>query len=305
MVPGFHCENLPYHDPARLIPRLAELGFRAIALRPRRGGWDVDAEWFQTMSARISAAAKEHEMALVIDLDSPFYDDPELYETYSLASEHPSARQAAIGKVQRWIESTRELCPIAITFASGRVCGKSNRTGLSATGESSSTLAATAADRSLPSDSVSAEERVLERLASAVETLLTLALPTGVQLALRPVAGNVIGSVAHFERFSQWLDNDDALGLAADVGEMLLAGEFPIGARLARLQHRLTCVYLCEPDLEHGCDQRFGQGDIDMGRVWEVMTRSGFAGPGIFRSLGHPDMGLELAADARGLIDER
>jgi sugar phosphate isomerase/epimerase len=286
MVPGFHCESLPYHDPAKLIPRLAELGFRAIALRPRRGGWDVDAEWFQTMSAGISAAAKEHEMAVVIDLDSPFYDDPDRYETASLASEEPAARQAAIGKIQRWIELTQELCPVAITYASGRVTGE----------------IAERDETTPPEVVVSADEGVLERLASAIKTLLTLASPTGVQLALRPVAGNVIGSVAHFERFGQWLDNDSTLGLAADVGEMLLAGEFPIGARLARLKDRLTCVYLCEPDLERGCDQRFGQGDIDMARVWEVMTQSGFAGPGIFRSLGHSEVGLELAVNARALI---
>ena len=92
-----------------------------------------------------------------------------------------------------------------------------------------------------------------------------------------------------------------ALGLAADVGEMLLGGEFPIGARLARLQHRLTCVYLCEPDLERGCDQRFGHGDIDLGRVWEVMTESGFAGPAIFRALGHGRQGLDVAREAMEL----
>ena len=93
------------------------------------------------------------------------------------------------------------------------------------------------------------------------------------------------------------------MGLAADVGEMLLGGEFPIGARLARLKHHLTCVYLCEPDLERGCEQRFGHGDIDLRRVWEVMTESGFAGPAIFRACGNGRMGLVLAQEAIALLD--
>ena len=86
MVPGFHCSSLEFHDPAKLIPELAGLGFGAVALRPRRGGWDPGCSWFQTASAEIAAAAKEHAIELVVDLDAPFYDDPDRFEPFSLAS---------------------------------------------------------------------------------------------------------------------------------------------------------------------------------------------------------------------------
>lgn len=291
MIPGFHCSSLEFHDPAALIPKLAELGFGTIAIRPRRGDWDVDASWFATKSAEISAAAKEHELSIVIDLDAPFYDDPESTDAFALASKDDSVRAEATRKIERWIEQTREMSPLAITFSTGRVspCDAEHLR---------------AEEAGIHDTRPVVGEDVLERLAAAIESLAGRAQDSGVKLALRPVAEHAIATVAHFERFGQWLSSTTSLGLAADVGEMLLAGEFPIGARLARLQHRLTCVYLCEPDLEQGCDQRFGHGDIDLGRVWGVMTESGFSGPAIFRSCGHGMLGMESAREALALLDQ-
>lgn len=280
MTPGFHCSCLEFHDAATLIPKLSALGFGAVAIRPRRGGWDIDSPWFETASAEIAAAAKENSVSLVVDLDAPFYDNPDVFDSYSLASADASDRQSAGTQIERWIELTAELCPTAITFSTGRVFPR---------GQNQS-----------PAD-VHGEE-TLERLAGTIEPLAKLAASTGANLALRPVSGHAIATVAHFERFAQWIGSETSLGLAADVGEMLLGAEFPIGARLARLQHRLTCVYLCEPDLERGCDQRFGQGDIDLRRVWEVMTESGFAGPAIFRACGNGRLGLALAEEAIALL---
>ncbi|MCA9135539.1 MAG: TIM barrel protein [Planctomycetales bacterium] len=282
MTPGFHCSSLEFHDPATLIPKLAALGFGAIAIRPCRGGWDLQSPWFDTATAQIAAAAKENSVSIVIDLDAPYYSDPDWIDSYSLASADAEVRQRAQEQIQDWIRRTAEFSPLAITFSTGRVHPRG---------------------RQAPSDEDHSEQ-TLERLADAIEPLAKLSQSFGVNLALRPVSEHAIATVAHFERFGQWLNADMSLGLAADVGEMLLGGEFPIGARLARLQHRLSCVYLCEPDLERDCDQRFGHGDIDLGRVWEVMTESGFGGPAIFRACGHGRMGLESAREALRLLDD-
>ena len=280
MIPGFHCDSLEFHSAARLIEPLAAMGFGAIAIRPRRGGWDLDSPWFEMASAEISAAAKAHHVAVVIDLDAPFYGSPDSIESYSIASGEASIRQMALDQIGRWIDQTRELCPAAITFSTGRAVPL----GQNATQEESH------------------GEAVLERLAEGIDLLCRRATAAGVPLALRPVWGHAIATVAHFERFDQWHGSTASLGLAADVGEMLLGGEFPIGARLARLGHRLTCVYLCEPDVERGCDQRFGRGDIDLARVWGVMTESGYSGPAIFRSCGHGRVGLPLAEEAMAVV---
>ncbi|WP_182865625.1 sugar phosphate isomerase/epimerase family protein [Rhodopirellula sp. JC639] len=281
MTPGFHCSSLEFHQPATLIPKLAELGFGAVAVRPSRGRWDLDTSWFDSVSAEIAATAKEHGVAIVIDLDAPFYDDPDWIDPYSLASQDATIRDAAAAQIRRWIERTAEMGAVATTFSTGRVCpGNRDAAGTGDHGE-----------------------QILERLAGAITPLVQLASSSGVNLALRPVSEHAIATVAHFERFGQWIGTDAPLGLAADVGEMLLGGEFPIGARLARLQHRLSCVYLCEPDLERGCDQRFGHGDIDLGRVWEVMTESGYGGPAVFRCCGHGRLGLVSAREALALLD--
>ncbi|QEF96119.1 Xylose isomerase-like TIM barrel [Stieleria maiorica] len=281
MTPGFHCSSLEFHQPTTLIPKLAELGFGAVAIRPCRGRWDLDTPWFDAVSAEIAGTAKEHGVAIVIDLDALFYDDPDSIDPYSLASQDAAIRDAAAAQIRRWIERTAEMGAVATTFSTGRVCPRERD-------------AAETDDHG---------EQILERLAGAISPLVQLASSLGVNLALRPVSEHAIATVAHFERFGQWIGTDAALGLAADVGEMLLGGEFPIGARLARLQHRLSCVYLCEPDLERGCDQRFGHGDIDLGRVWEVMTESGYGGPAVFRCCGHGRLGLVSAREALALLD--
>ncbi|MCS7470973.1 sugar phosphate isomerase/epimerase [Stieleria sp. ICT_E10.1] len=281
MTPGFHCSSLEFHHPVTLIPKLAELGFGAVAIRPRRGSWDLDTPWFDSVSAEIAATAKQHGVSIVIDLDAPFYDDPECLDAFSLASQDAAIRDSAAANIRRWIEGTSEMGALAITFSAGRVCPRGGRP-------------------PVPEDH---GEQILERLAGAIAPLVQLASPLGVNLALRPVSEHAIATVAHFERFGQWIGTEAPLGLAADVGEMLLGGEFPIGARLARLQHRLSCVYMCEPDLERGCDQRFGHGDIDLGRVWEVMTESGYGGPAVFRCCGHGRLGLVAAREALSMLD--
>ena len=294
MIPGFHCSSIDHHDPATSMARLAEMGFAAIAMRPRRGLWDHETSWFESATAGLASAAKEHKVALVIDLDAPFYDDPDSAEPLSLASENRDTSAAAKQQIEGWIRRASILSPLAITFSTGRV-------------DSSDRAESSVGDRpgqAVPGSPSVLAEAVLERLAAQIEPLAQLAIDSGVDLALRPRVDHAIATVAHFERFGQWLGGDIHLGLAADVGEMLLGGEFPIGQRLARHQHRLTVVYLCEPDLEHGCDQRFGRGDIDLARVWNVMTESGFAGPGIFRACGHSRHGFELAQEAIALTRE-
>lgn len=273
MIAGFHCSSLQFHDPIYLIEQLAARDFRAVAIRPSRGAWDDSRSWFESASTELSAAAREHGVAVVIDLDAPFYDNPNQLDGYSLASSDAEERNLARIRIEHWIEKTAEMSPTAITFSTGKTGG----------------------------NAASGEEN-LEELSSCLEQLTRVAMHAGVELAIRPRIGHAIATVAHFERFEQWMqgwsDQSKPLGLAADVGEMLLGGEFPIGARLARLKHRLTCVYLCEPDVEQGGDLCFGHGDIDLSRVWNAVTQSGVAVPGIFRACGHGHKGLQLADQA-------
>lgn len=288
MLPGFHCSNLEFHDPLVLIPRLSQAGFGAIAIRPCRGAWDDRLSCFESRQTELAAVAKEHDVAVVMDLDSPFYDDPPTRHPFSIASASDGMREQAVEKIRRWIEITCPLGPQVITFSTGlesdETSNSTSASGLTAAGDC---------------------ERLLERLADAMGPLIEHAISAGTQLALRPVSGHAIATVAQFERFGHWIGSHTPLGLAADVGEMLTGGEFPIGARLARLGQRLACVYLCEPDTERGGDQRFGRGDIDFARVYDVITQSGFTGPGIMRAIGYRELGFHLIDEARDQLGRR
>lgn len=305
MVPGFHCSSLEFHDPATLIAELAARGFDVVALRPRRGGWDDAKPWFESVSAEIASAAKEHGVSMVVDLDASFYDHSDQMDSLALASDNAQQRNAALMRLEQWIQRAALIRPMAITFSTGRA-EDAERFGageLGGTKQETKQRLGTTNEVGPLQDTHG--ENTLERLAESIDSLSETASEADVELAIRPRSGHAISSVAHFERFEQWLPPDTRVGLAADVGEMLLGGEFPIGTRLSRLKHRLTCVYLCEPDLERGEDQRFGHGDIDLGRVWSVMTENGVSIPGIFRACGHSRQGLKLMDEAMAIVAQQ
>ena len=190
MIPGFHCSSLDFHDPAELIPELAALGFGAMAIRPRRGAWSRDPQSMEHLLSEIGCVAKEHGIAIVLDLDAPFWDDVHRPDPFSLASEDATEREAAQRALAGWIEASAPLCPIAITFSTGRVHRKRE---FNAHAAHETPGIHHAAD--------SGREQVLERLVSGIEPLSQLATSAGVRLALRPVGEHAISTVAHFERF--------------------------------------------------------------------------------------------------------
>ena len=282
VLAGFHGSSLHYHDPIELVSVLAERGFGCLAIQPRRGLLDPFAgtEAFD----RLIHVATEHGMQLVIDLDAPFYDDPRRYQWPSFFEPHSRSAQhagqsSAADRLQRWVQwiAEKDWRPAALTFSTGRANETDNF-------------------------STTAHQAILDSLVEQLQPVLELAQRLAVSLALRPAAKHAIATVAHFERFCQWIDGGGELGLAADVGEMLLGGEIPIGARLARMQHKLSCVYLCEPEMTDGRDISFGGGDIDFARVWAAIAESGFKGPAVFRALGQGQQGLALVDQVQAIL---
>lgn len=294
VLAGFHGSSLHYHDPIELVSVLAERGFGCLAIQPRRGLLDPFAE--TESFDRLLRVVAEHELQLVIDLDAPFYDDPTRYQWPSFFDHQASIDQHAVSphqsgarqqpsqssaaeRLQRWIEwiAKKDWRPAALTFSTGQA-------------------------KETDTFSTAANQAMLDSLVEQLQPLLELAQSEAVRLALRPAAKHAIATVAHFERFCQWLDGAGELGLAADVGEMLLGGEIPIGARLARMQHKLSCVYLCEPEMTDGRDISFGGGDIDFARVWAAISESGFQGPAVFRALGQGQQGLALVDQVQAIL---
>ena len=287
---GFHTISLLLHDEASAARELTKIGFQCVAVRPRMSGLDPSHARFVEQVMRFSAAVARLKLEVVYDIDAQYLHDPRQEHGPMLAADDAGEADEAEAWIAKWIDivaehqtnpeldQTDHQLGSLITFASGRP----------------SRIAADT-EFFVPS---AADEAHLERLAARLDKLVERAKAANVRLAIRPVSQHTVATVAQFERLRQWLGDRDSLFLAADVGEMLLGGEFPVGDRLARNTESLACVYLCEPDTGRVRDRRVGTGDVDLSRVVDSLKRMGFRGPAIFRVQGHSEIGLQIAQEA-------
>lgn len=273
MIPGFHVSSLLLHDEAAVVSELAALGYQCVAVRPRCGSLDPNDDRFPAQMMRLAERVHRHQMTLVIDSVGAFMTDPHRYRGPSLAGSDPTESAAAEAWIAKWIEIAAEFKSPLITFGSG--------------------IASCVAEPALRSD-----EATLNRLSERINRLIERAVQHGVRLALRPASREAVATVAQFERFSQWIDQPVRLYLAADIGEMLQEGEFPVADRLARNMTQLACVYLCERESDRTRDQLPENCEIDLRRITKSLRQSGYTGFAIARVDGHCENGTALARNA-------
>jgi sugar phosphate isomerase/epimerase len=277
MMPGFHVGGLLLHRQSDAIVQVARLGYRCVAIRPRPESLDPSDPQFGQQVVRMAAAIHQAGVSVVIDADAMFMHDPLTPHMPSLASSDPLEADLAVQWAQCWIDVAGELGACLITLCSGR---------------------------SEPGRESDATEESLERLSGRLDGLLQAAHRGNVDLALRPRSGDAIATVAQFERLRHWLGQPDRLRLAADIGEMLLGHEFPVGDRLARNIDILGCVYLCDHRPGMVGDRRIGHGDVAVSRIASSLASQGFDGPVIVRVDGHSDLGIQLARESQEIFDE-
>jgi sugar phosphate isomerase/epimerase len=293
MTPGYHAGGLLLHDPISVVESLASMGYRCIAVRPRRGilAWEHGAAGGVYSASAESGAEKDtwdrfleearlHRCQVVVDTESAFVLDSEKAAMPSLADPDEDLVQTTVHWCEHWIRMAERRPGTVLTLGSGVWPREEFSPGLS--------------------------ESDLERLAARLESLASFADRRGVSIALRPAMGHAISSVAEFERMCQWLSPRVELGLAADLGEMVAAGEMPLGARLQRNAERLKLVYLCDHrwpgqpprELPLGTvgrdDTPIGTGELTLRRVTETLGKMRFAGPVIARVEGHSEQGLRI-----------
>ena len=239
MIPGYHAGEMWLHEPSRAIGHLAEIGFRSVAIRSRQGicvpgEVTFDAQWRLVLKTAISS-----EVGLVIDTEAPFVlgDETDAMPSLAIAD---AAASGLIRWIERWIDAAAMRPGTIVSLASG------------------------------PAPDSTAES-ALEILAGRLERLCGRADRAGVHLAIRPAVSHVIASVAQFERLRQWLPSSLSLGLAADVGEMIHAGEMPLVSRLHRQVDDLRLVYLCDVassdggSVGHSGSSAVGRMDVPIG----------------------------------------
>ncbi len=273
MLPGFHTAGLLQHDLCGAIEELATLGYRAVAVRPQHGRLAQSDPWFGQQLLRLTEVTSRHDLQLIFDLDTQFLQKAWDSRGPELSSIETEEARAARDWIETWMGLASESKASIVTFASGK-------SGQGTNAETESTLT---------------------QLAVELDYLVNVASNLGVTLALRPRHGDVVSTVAQWERLQHWL-NTEELGLAADIGEMLQGHEIPLAARLERHRDRLKCVYLCDRQTGQQEDQPIGTGDVAHERLMEALTAINFAGPAIVRIEGHSHHGLRLAEQGMQLF---
>lgn len=288
MIPGYHAGELWLHNPLVALNSLSEMGYRAIAIRPRQGSFVPDEDGFERQWQQFCLRAMELPCQIVVDTEAMFIADSTRPFFPSLVDANDRLAEQTRIWLERWITLAAERPGTIVSFASGPDPRRGD------------------------ADSGSAEES-LQRLADQLEPLCQQAESAGIVLAMRPAARHVIGSVAEFERFQQWLPSGCGLGLAADVGEMLAAGELPLGARLQRHPDDLRLVYLCDQrgdgwtqadstfESPHAMGRRdvpIGSGDVSAERLLPVLDQWDESLTVTVRVAGRASAGLQTAADA-------
>ena len=274
---GYHTGGLLLHETNTAIEELARLGYDTVVIRPHAGTLDFSQPRFAETCVRLADTIQRHEVTCIFDLDGYFLSCPHK-RTMTGLIEDPESSKNAIEQLTRWFPVAQELGASTLTFSSGRV----------------------------PESDADTLEQQLDRITASVDVMLEAAGQFDLQLAIRPVHGDCIGSIVRYEQLQQWLGRD-GLGLAADVGEMLLESEIPIVDRLERHLETLCCVYLCDRisgEQTGHQDVRIGQGDVSVQRVIESLERLDFAGTAIIRVEGHSEWGLQPAREAIGLFEK-
>lgn len=270
MIVGYHAAGLLYHDPVDAIGMIADLGYESVAIRPHGATLNPRSASFGQQLVRIGDAIHRSGLKCVLDLDAPFLPDLQSARGPALVSSEPATAVAARMWITTWIEASGELRADLLTFSSGT---------WDAAGEKP-------------------EEAMLERLTEQFHLLTAEAARQGCRLAIHPRHGDAVSTVAQFERLRQWIDDDETMLLAADIGEMLAGGELPLADRLARNLDKLACLYLNDRRAGAGGDQRIGHGDVALGRILQALESHRYQGHVIARVEGHCELGFTPAREA-------
>ncbi|MGB7348070.1 MAG: TIM barrel protein [Pirellulaceae bacterium] len=281
---GFHTISLLLHDEVTATTELARIGYRSVAIRPRLSGLNPSDSRFAEQMLRLAETARQADVRVVVDSHMLFSHDPYKWHSTGLASHCDEEAQAAQSWIEGWILATGEY------FANQR-------------DQNVVVFESGVANESDGSGSLMADETELERLAVRIDALIQQADAVGVRLAIRPRRGNVISRITHFQRLQQWLGGSHELALAADTGQMMLNGEFPIGERLSQIASSLAYVFLTDPETmtRDVVDQNAGShlpGKVDLRRVVQSLIREEIHVPLIVQIDGQSERGLVIAQEA-------
>jgi L-ribulose-5-phosphate 3-epimerase len=270
---AYNTNGLAHHRLGDALELLADLGYEGVAITPDVGQLDpyrLD----PTEVALVRARARELGLALAVETGARFLIDPRRKHHPSLLDPSPAERARRADFLLRSIALAADLGAGIVSIWSG-----------------------TAPGRERAEDPAADVEALWERLSTALVPVLDRAREQGVRLAFEPEPGMFVERPAGYLELVRRLgERGLELGLTLDVGHLLVTGDLPVGATIARLAGHLVHVHL--DDVAGGVHEHrmFGTGDLDLAETLRALVECGYAGLAAVELSRDSHRGAEAAA---------
>lgn len=272
MFLGYNTNGFAHHRLEDVIPILADLGYRGVALTLDVHHLDPFAPDLRSRGAAIRSLLEHHQMSCVIETGARFLLDPLRKHQPTLMSPTASERETRLGFLKQCIMIAAELKAGCVSFWSGT-----------------------------PGDAAPHEE-LMQRLVEGCQQLAEYAEAMKVSLAFEPEPGMFIDTMERFSKLHA-LVNHPTFGLTIDIGHLVCNGELPVSLFLEEWKQILWNIHI--EDMRRGIHDHlmFGEGEVDFADVFAGLRSANYVG-GVFVELSrHSYDAVQTARKAKVFLD--
>jgi sugar phosphate isomerase/epimerase len=243
---GYNTNGFAHHRLADALMILSQLGYESVAVTMDHDALDPFQVDLAKRVSRIRSVLQRFGLRTVVETGARFLLDPWRKHQPTLVSPKQQERQQRLDFLGTAVSVAREFSADALSFWSG-----------------------TATD-----DAPAAE--LMDRLVEACKILCQTAENYQLKLAFEPEPGMFVDTMARFEELHKRVGHP-LFGLTIDVGHLHCLGE-PIGATLRKWKDAVFNIHI--EDMRKGVHEHlmFGEGEIDVAEVLDVLDEIGYAG---------------------------
>ncbi|WP_314174308.1 sugar phosphate isomerase/epimerase family protein [Streptomyces winkii] len=247
---------------------LADLGYDGVGLTLDHMHLDPLAPDLARRTAAVGRALGKHGLAVTVETGARYVLDPRRKHHPTLLDPDPDARGARLELLLKAVRVAADLGAHAVHFFSGVLPPRTD------------------AHTAWP------------RFADSVSALLTAARAAGVELAVEPEPGHLLGDLAAFQRLRTTLGEPDGLGLTLDVGHCLCLESATPQECVRDAAPWLRHVQI--EDMRRGVHEHlpFGEGELDVPPVLAALREAEYGGLVTVELPRHSHAGPDCARDA-------
>ncbi|HED66058.1 MAG TPA: sugar phosphate isomerase/epimerase [Planctomycetes bacterium] len=257
---GYNTNGLPHHRVPEALQLLAELGYGGVAITPDAGlldPMDLDPDDV----ARVRLVAEELGLDLVVETGARYLLDPLHKHRPNLLDPEPSGRARRIDFLLRSVDLAADLGARVVSLWAGAApdgsVGDGERPGAGA-------------------------EIHWSHLLDGLCEVLDRANAQGVAIAFEPEPGMFLerpsGYLELLDRLGERRGDPTELGLALDVGHLVVTGDLPVGEVIRELGPHIATVHLDDARRGDHVHRMFGEGELDLAETLGALLDTGFDG---------------------------